>query len=302
MKNIFFYTKISKTTCFSVVAIMFFLFSACSKGYPVEHEQWSVEFLKRPPSEPLRINGQSNIKISNLSFSDINGVAIVIQNCQNVEITENDFSNVVGGINVVNSKNVRITWNRFSNIGDGTIGSGHSNYIQFNNTFGGYIAYNKGKGGKTEDMISIYMSGGTSESNPLIIEYNHFEGENWVSGSGSGVMLGDCGGVHTVARYNKLLSPGQVGIGIASGVDISVIGNTVYSHQIPKANVGIYVWNQSDTPLEKIEISRNNVRWYHENGYENPFWNGEDSNLNPKGLETNNWQADIDPEKLRVDL
>jgi len=267
--------------------------------------QWSVDFLSRPASGPIYINGESNIKISNKSFSDIKGVAIIIANCHDVEITECDFSNVVGGIYILNSTNVTVTWNRFSNIGDGTIGDGHSNYVQFNHSFGGYIAYNKGKGGNTEDMISIYKSGGSSEDAPLIIEYNHFEGRNWVSRSGSGIMLGDNGGQYTVARYNKLLSPGQVGIGIASGIYISVIGNTVYGEKMPKSNVGMYVWNQYNTPLESSEITENRVRWYNQDGEEGPYWNGERAkgrDFTPKGEENNDWYADLDPKELEVTL
>ena len=298
--------KVSRVACFSIIAIMLLAISGCSKKVgdddPDEQEHWSVGFLERPSSKSLRINGKSNVKISNLSFNNINGVAIVIQNCQNIEITECDFANVIGGIYVVDSKNVTITWNRFSNIGNGTIGGGHSDYIQFDNSFGGYIAYNKGKGGKTEDVISMYKSGGISVSDPLIIEYNHFEGDGWISRSGTGICLGDYGGGHIVARYNKLLSPGQVGIEIASGVDIRVTGNTIYSHQIPKSNVGICVWNQTNTPFDNIEVSGNNVRWYNENGYENYYWSGEDKGFIPKGLETNNWHSDIDPETLRVKL
>ena len=41
---------------------------------------------------------------------------------------------------------------------------------------GGYISHNKGKGGDTEDIVSLYRSGGTAAS-PFIVEYNHFQGD-----------------------------------------------------------------------------------------------------------------------------
>jgi len=295
MKKVFYY---------GIFIVLFFILSACDSNSPnVDDpevpEQWSVGFLSRPVSEPIHIYMESNVKISNKSFKDMEVVAVIIESCDNVEITECDFSNVVGGIFILNCTNVTITWNRFSNIGDGTIGSGHSNYIQLNKSFGGYIAFNKGKDGDTEDMISIYMSGGNSEKDPLIIEYNHFESGNWKSDSGSGIMLGDAGGQYIVARYNKLLSPGQVGIGIASGVGISLIGNTVYGEKRSNSNVGMYMWNQYDTPIGDIEISGNEVRWYSEDGSENPYWNGED--FTPKE-KNNNWHARLDPKKLRVNL
>jgi parallel beta-helix repeat protein len=268
-------------------------------------DPWSVAFLNRPKSAKIHIVNSRNVKISNKSFMDMDDVAIVVERCENVEITGNDFSNVTGGIFVLDSKNVKVTWNRFANTGNGIAGSGRSNLIQFNNTFGGYIANNKGKGGNTEDMISIFKSGGTSESDPLIIEHNALEGVNWVSKYGSGIMLGDAGGSHIIARENTCLSPGQVGIGVASGVNIRVTGNIIYGAPRVDSNVGIYVWNQYPTPLEKIEVSGNSIRWYKEDGTENPYWNGEVALglRNPVTGETsNNYHADIDPNTLKVEL
>src|SRR5207237_2283496 len=134
---------------------------------------------------------------------------ITIENCTNVTITANDFDTVTGAIFIRNSHNVTITWNRYRNVGNGTIGSGHSNFVQLNNTFDGYIGHNKGKDGNTEDIISIFQSGGSSATSPLVIEYNQFEGTNWTSSSGSGTMLGDAGGAHMIVRNNTMLTPGQ---------------------------------------------------------------------------------------------
>jgi hypothetical protein len=275
---------------------------------PGNTSHFSVPFLSRPVSAKLRITGATDVKISNKSFKNMeNDVAVVIERCQNVEITECDFSNVLGGIFILDCTNVTITYNRFFNIGDNTIGSGHSNCIQFNNVTGGLIAHNKAKGGYTEDMISIFKSRGVSASEPLVIEYNQLEGVDWNSSSGSAIMLGDDGGSHIVARYNTCLNPGQVGIGVASGSDIHVIGNTVYGAPRKKSNVAIYVWNQYPYDMEDIEVAENKVRWYHVDGSENPFWNGEKADhlrydFIITGEATNNWHADINPEELRVKL
>ena len=51
--------------------------------------------------------------ISGMQFVNIANVAIIIERCNNVTITANDFSNVVGGIYVLDSTNVTITWNRY---------------------------------------------------------------------------------------------------------------------------------------------------------------------------------------------
>lgn len=79
---------------------------------------------------------------------------------------------------------------------------------------GGSIHHNKGIGGDTEDIISIYNSGATNAIHPLVIENNAVEGATRSSGSGSGLMLGDEGGSHASARHNTLISPGQVEIGV----------------------------------------------------------------------------------------
>jgi hypothetical protein len=208
----------------------------------------------------------------------------------------------VGGVYVVNSTNVTVTWNRFQNIGDGTIGSGHSNYVQFNRSTGGYIAHNKGIGGNTEDMISLFQSGGASASSPLIVEYNAFQGTNWTSGSGSGTMAGDAGGSHIVVRYNTYLNPGQVGIGVPGGSDIHVLNNTTYGAQRGKSNVGIYVWNQGSGTCSGIEAGGNRVFWINASGKANPAWNAGNCGT-VSNWDTNTWQdATIDPATLQVAL
>ncbi len=262
---------------------------------------WSVPFLSRPAHGQIHLSNCSNVTVSGYSFSNIADDAIIIEGCNNVTVTANDFSGDVGAIYVLNSTNVTITWNRYQNIGDGTIGSGHSNFVQFNNSWGGYIGHNKGVGGNTEDIISIYQSGGASSTSPLVIEYNAFQGTNWTSGSGSGSMLGDAGGSHIVVRYNTYLSPGQVGIGIPSGTDIHITNNTLYGATRPLSNVGIYVWNQATTPCSGIEIANNQVKWYRSDGVENPYWNAGNCGT-VSGESTNNWHASIDPTTLQVTL
>jgi hypothetical protein len=266
---------------------------------------WSVPFLARTPSGPIVINGQNNVTISGLQFQNLGSShpnAIVIQNSSNVTVTANDFDNVIGAILAIDSTNITVTWNRYRNIGDGTIGSGHSNFVQFGRTTGGYIAHNKGIGGKTEDIISMYQSQGASASSPIVIEYNHFEGTTWTSDSGSGMMLGDSGGAHIVARFNTLLNPGQVGIGIPGGSDIHVTDNIIYGAQRPLSNVGIYVYDYS--PCSNEEVSRNQVKWYRYDGVENPDYNPGACGavLGWDSIDTNNWHAPLDPATLKVTL
>ncbi len=235
--------------------------------------------------------------VSGKQFVGLSSVAIVVEGCRNVTITGNDFSNVIGGVFAINSSNVVITYNRFQNIGNGTIGSGHSNLVQFNNVTGGRIANNKGIGGNTEDMLSIYQSGGTAAA-PLIIEDNALEGTNWSSGSGTGIILGDGGrGDYVTVRNNTLLTPGQVGIQLIDGIGHKVYGNTVYSAPRPgqtDPNVGMSSWDGDPV----VELYNNRVRWYKNDGSENPYWWG----FGTINAHDNDWHANIDPATLKVRL
>ncbi len=275
--------------------------SFAEAGDSTPPSQWSAPFLARTASDALHLTNCSNVTISGKQFVDISDDAIVLEGCNNVTITENDFSNVVGAIYVINSTNVTITWNRYQNVGNGTIGGGHSNFVQFNKSFGGVISHNKGIGGSSEDLISVFQSGGPDEANPLVIEYNAFEGTNWTSGSGSGMMLGDYGGSHIVARFNTLLSPGQVGFGVPSGTDIHITDNTIYGAQRTSSNVGIYVWNQSATACSGIEVARNKVKWFRADGVENAYWNAGNCGT-VSGEATNDLHSLIDPKTLHVVL
>ena len=259
---------------------------------------WSVPFLTRTPSGQLNINGQSNKTYSGLQFVNINDDAIVIENSSNITITACDFSGCVGGIFAINSTNITITWNRFNNIGDGTIGSGHSNLFQFNNVTGGYIGNNKGIGGNTEDMFSVFQSGGASASSPLIIENNALEGTNWSSGSGTGIILCDGNvGDYVTVRYNTLLTPGQVGIQIIDGIGHKVYNNIVYSAARPgKTDPNCGMTSYAGNPV--AEVYNNQVRWYKNNGTENPYWWGAGT-INDHD---NDWHAPIDPATLHVVL
>ena len=263
---------------------------------------WSVPFLARTPSGQVVINRRSNVTVSGFQFQNLSGNAIIVRNSSNITITANDFDTVVGAIYVQNSTNITVTWNRYRNIGDGTTGSGHSAFIQFNETTGGYIGHNKGIGGKTEDIISMWQSGGSSSSSPLVIEYNHFEGTNWTSGSGAGINMGDGGGSHMIARFNTLLNPGQSGIAISSGIDNHITDNIVYGELRPHSNVGVPVWNQYPTACSGHEIARNKVKWYRYDGLETPAWDGGNCGVIGGMWTDNDWHAPLDPATLGVIL
>jgi Right handed beta helix region len=269
-------------------------------------DPWAVPFLSRPASGPIsKVGGCDNLVIEGLSFQDLgpNVEAIHLKGCNNVLIRANDFARVAQAITVEKSTNVRIEWNRYLDIvgpHERDSALNRANFAQLDSVSGGFISHNKGKGGDTEDIVSLFRTGGTAED-PFVVEYNHFQGTDWTSKSGSGIALGDATSAHSIARYNVLLNPGQVGIFIAGGTDHKIIGNTIYGEQRPSSNVGIYVWDQSDEPCSDNEVRGNHVSWTTADGSANPGWDGGNCGR-VSGWADNTWNADIDPATLEVTL
>ena len=212
-------------------------------------------------------------------LSDVNGASI----------TGNTITDTANGVLVHRSTSVRVDNNTFRHAG--------RNFVQFDKVTGSgsSISGNRGEnalgGSNAEDLISVYQSGGTSGS-PLRVVGNHLR-NGGPSNSGSGIMLGDGGGGNVIVQGNALVNPGQVGIGVASGTNITVSGNSVYSDALPWSNVGIYVWNQYGSACDNIQITNNQVNWTAAGGYANPWYNGGGcSNVTESG---NTWSADIGP-------
>ncbi len=266
---------------------------------------WAASFLSRPTSGPIRkVGGCDGLVIEGLTFKDLGTdvEAIHLERCNNVTIRANDFARVAQAITVVDSTNVKIEWNRYLDITGphARVGKNRANFVQLVNVTRGYISNNKGKGGDTEDVVSMYRSGGTSTS-PFIIEDNHFEGTNWTSGSGSGIALGDEGSAYSIARNNTLLNIGQVGIFIAGGTNHKILDNIIYGEQRASSNVGLYVWNQYSSGCSGHEVRGNRVSWRKADGSVNPSWNGGNCG-SISGWSDNTWTAPLDPSTLRVGL
>jgi parallel beta helix pectate lyase-like protein len=273
-------------------------------GNPGSVDPWTVPFLTRPVSGPIDLRGCNDVVIENLTFMDLGPdvEAIHLSDCRRVTIRNNDFARVAQAITVTDSTEVRIEWNRYEDIlgPHARVGLNRANFVQFDQVRGGYIGHNKGRGGDTEDIVSLHASGGTA-AEPLLVEGNHFEGTDWTSESGSAIALGDGGSDHAIARDNVVLDPGQVGIFIAGGTNNAILDNVIYGSQRPSSNVGLYVWNQSDSECSGIEVRGNKVRWMRDDGVSNAAW--DQGNCGPvAGWSANDWDATLDPEALRVDL
>ncbi len=271
---------------------------------PAPVTPWTVPFLSRPTSGPIFLEDCQDVVIEGKTFQDLGPdvEAIHLENCDNVTIRNNDFARVAQAITATDSTNIRVEWNRYRDIigPHARVGLNRANFVQFDKVRGGYIGNNKGLGGDTEDIISLHDASGTA-TEPLYVENNHFEGTNWQSESGSGIALGDGGSSFAIARNNVLLNPGQVGIFIAGGTGNAIIGNVLYGEQRPLSNVGIYVWNQSDSECSGHEVSGNKVHWTRADGEPNASW--DQGGCGPvSGWATNDWRQTTDPAQLHVDL
>ena len=272
---------------------------------PLVGDPWAVEFLSRPLSEPIRkVGGCDDLVIENLTFRDLGPdvEAIHLQRCHNVTIRANDFARVAQAITVLDSTNVRIEWNRYEDIlgPHARDGKHRANFVQLVRVAGGSINDNKGRGGDTEDIVSMYESGGSADA-PFLVERNHFEGIDWSSDSGSGIALGDGESSHAIARDNVLLNVGQVGMFIAGGTNHKILDNTVYGEARTGSNVGIYVWDRTDVPCSGHEVRGNQVYWRQPDGNPNGAWDGGNCG-EIDGWDENDWNADLDPATLKVTL
>ena len=259
---------------------------------------WKVKFGSRRKSGPIVLRNCHNVTISNRTFKNLGaGVnAIRLENCHNVTIKYNDFINVAEGVYAFNSTNIKILNNRYRNITGPSerTGGNTGNFVQFHDVQGGKIDHNKGKGGDTEDVISLF------QTSRVIVEDNHFEGTNWKSDSSSGIALGDGGGSNNIARRNKLVNIGQVGIYIAGGTNNQILNNKIYGGARSGSNVAIYVANYSGGSCSGHDVKGNRVYFRKSNGVESGYW--EDGGCGHVSRSGNDFSASLSVSKLRVHL
>jgi len=273
----------------------------------VAADVWSVAFGSRPGSGPISLRDCRDVVIENRTFRDLgaNVIAIRLERCTNVTIRANDFINVSEGVYAVASSNIRIIDNRYQNITGPyeRVGLNRANFVQFDSVNGGLIDHNKGRCGDTEDIVSLY------KTSNVIVEDNQFEGVAssspgclaWRSSSGSAIALGDDGGSGNTARRNIVITPGQVGIFIAGGLNHQMTDNIVIGEQRDKSNVGMYVWNAYPYPCSGQTVSGNRVYWRKADGALNGFWNG--GNCGSIAGTGNNWaDTSLDVNRYRVSL
>ena len=257
---------------------------------PAAHA-YTGAFLSHPrQAAPLKVRGGTNVIVANKSWVGFHTqTCLTVEDARNVYIHDVDFASCGGGIFLVNvTGNIRIENVRARNTGDGSIGSGHGNVIQLNNSWQGSpstvttagIRHIKAYGGDTEDAISIYKSGGLDANHPLLIEGVHIEhplsgGWAWSSPSSTCVNLADGGGHDITLRYSTFLNCGAVGIQMNEpGRTVKVRNNIVYGQRRPTSNVGLSQWSSENCPSRcpGNEYRGNRVWWVKANASPSPMW------------------------------
>lgn len=273
---------------------------------PVDPPPGQPAFGARPHSEPIVINGGTDVEVSGKTFAD-GVIAVTLRNVNRAYIHDCDWLDVVGGVYVSQCTDVRVEDCRGRNVGDGTIGAGHSNHIQFAETTGGAIRRNRFLGGRTEDMCSLWHSGGHGLGAELIVEDNHLQGlvtdiptaRAYTSSSGTGIIISDGAGSPrngwVIVRRNTLLTPGQVGIQHIDGPGIQTYDNVIYGQFHPKSNNPMTSWEGNP----RGEVRNNRYLWTGADGKLKSPWFGGGGSL---VVHDNVQDATLDPATLRVVL
>lgn len=302
-----------------LVAALLLVASTIALGMSIPAHAYTGAFLSHPKqSAPQEFSG-NNLVIANKSWQNFPGqVCLEVSNAVNVTIHDVDFDNCGGGIFLINvSGVVNITNVRARNIGDGTIGSGHGNVIQFNNVWQdapelpngvARIRSIKAYGGDTEDVISVYKSGGRDAAHPLVIGDVHIEHPlsgplAWKSGSGTCANLADAGGHDIRLQNSTFLNCGAVGLQMNEpDARVKYRGNVVYGAQRVESNVGLSQWSGGDCPSTCLgnEYRTNRVWWKNSSGSNNPMWLS--GNYPVADINNVKQDATINPANLRVRL
>jgi hypothetical protein len=199
--------------------------------------------------------------------------AIMFSFSENLEVRNNHFEEVASSIRFVESRGpLQVVENTALNSG--------RNFFQCDKCNGRGIRVNRNSMEQTrqfgvvalEDWINIYQSNG-EQGSPIQVNHNRAKGYG-DSDSGSFLILGDAGGSHQEAVGNIGVNPGQVGIGVASGVNIRVAGNKMYSIQWENSNVAFYSANfySTECNAHQFEADTNSANWRNSRGQHNRSW------------------------------
>jgi len=244
-----------------------------------------------------------NVIIRNNKFLSSNNIGIYLTDCKNITIIDNSFDNVRTALRAHRSETVKFDYNDVFNLGgllalsDNTIngfaalfdkvtGSGNSiSYNAIENIFGD---------SSPGDIINVNQSNGTLQS-PIIVKGNWIRGGG-PSPNGGGILLGDIGGSYQIAEDNILVDPGQYGIGIAGGHNMTVRNNKIYAKKQYFTNVALYATNYYENEFGKshtIRMENNIVNYTNSNGVSGQSWWIGDNMKPVAGIETNKYDKNL---------
>ena len=250
------------------------------------------------------IQTATDVHVENVWIHTTTGNAVNANQASSLTVTKSCLDHVSTGVYAQQSTGVVVEANAVKNVqgpfprgqlAQLNAASGPGNRIRCN------VLDDVAGDSNPEDSINLYKSNGTAAS-PILVEGNRIRGGG-PSTSGGGILLGDGGdSSHQIARGNVLADPGQYGVAIASGTDVTLDGNRVFSSQHAWSNVGLYVWNQYDSPCGPVLVTKNQVQWTSKTGQKNGFWDSSQSPAMPTFpsctsttiASDNDWAAPLD--------
>ena len=250
-----------------------------------------IEGLEFTNTDPLVSDGRcitlwacENVIIRNCKFKDVPWqVAIYAENSTNVTVTNCVFENTFKPLLAGSCKGeIKFEENDVKNLVQALhllpviTGGSAVQFIECSGP-GNSISYNVIENIPGEsypiDVINLFHSDGTPES-PIVVRGNWIRGGG-PHGSSGGILLGDWGGSYQIAEDNILVDPGQYGMGIAGGHDMTLRNNKIYARQQSFTNVGLSIvnWTVEETgPSYNIVIENNAINWISKDGAIGTAW------------------------------
>lgn len=257
----------------------------------VNKKNFVIEGLEFTDVDSINFKGRGitlwsceNVIIRNCKFKNIPwNTAIYTENSTNITIIDCEFEDVYMAFKADNCKGrVKFENNDIKNLVKGLHTNNAGGGVQFLTCIGpdNSVSYNAFENlpekTNTIDVIGMFNTNGTPNS-PIIIKGNWIRGGG-PHGSSGGILLGDWGGSFQIAEDNILVDPGQYGIGIAGGHNMTLRNNKVYAKQQPFTNVGLVVanWTQQQQGASyNIVVENNAINWTDKNGSYGTAWFSE---------------------------
>jgi len=217
----------------------------------------------------IQLTNYTSVTIKRCKLINSTAQGILLTNCKNVTIDSCDIENVSDGVHHNYSSGwVKMTNCYVKNIrGPFPLGNG----IQLNNVnSGGILIQNNffecidDFSRHPQDIISVFQSAGLPGDSIMILN-NFIKGGqvNNDSGGAAGIVLGDVGGGgYQVARGNRLVNPGAVGIQVQGSHSIKADHNYIYGDGHGALSFeGIEYGNYSGDTTYAVEMSYNTIYW-----------------------------------------